>query len=120
MAAGVWLAMQVSVPFMLSVLSLWVMGCVYNIPPVRSKDLPYRRRAERSGEQPDPHVGRLVHRHGLDHRAIVAASQLLDDRVLFHGAETVRRVPEHRRSGSRGGVSKVVRVFHERSPARRR
>ena len=22
-------------------LALWVMGCVYNIPPVRSKDLPY-------------------------------------------------------------------------------
>ena len=26
---------------MLTVLALWVMGCVYNIPPVRSKDLPY-------------------------------------------------------------------------------
>ena len=29
------------VPFTLTVLALWVMGCVYNIPPVRSKDLPY-------------------------------------------------------------------------------
>jgi 4-hydroxybenzoate polyprenyltransferase len=28
-------------PFVLTLLSLWVMGCVYNIPPVRSKDLPY-------------------------------------------------------------------------------
>jgi hypothetical protein len=26
---------------MLSLLALWVMGCVYNIPPIRSKDLPY-------------------------------------------------------------------------------
>jgi 4-hydroxybenzoate polyprenyltransferase len=41
MAAGVWVGFQISVPFMLTVLSLWVMGCVYNIPPVRSKDLPY-------------------------------------------------------------------------------
>jgi 4-hydroxybenzoate polyprenyltransferase len=41
MLAGVALAMQISVPFTLSALSLWVMGCVYNIPPVRSKDLPY-------------------------------------------------------------------------------
>jgi hypothetical protein len=24
-----------------TLLGLWVMGCVYNIPPVRSKDLPY-------------------------------------------------------------------------------
>ena len=41
MAAGVWVGFQISVPFMLTVLALWVMGCVYNIPPVRSKDLPY-------------------------------------------------------------------------------
>jgi 4-hydroxybenzoate polyprenyltransferase len=41
MAAGIAVAIQISVPFMLSVLALWVMGCVYNIPPVRSKDLPY-------------------------------------------------------------------------------
>jgi hypothetical protein len=41
MAAGVALGIQISVPFLLSVLSLWVMGCVYNIPPIRSKDLPY-------------------------------------------------------------------------------
>ena len=41
MAVGIALAYRISVPFMLSVLSLWVMGCVYNIPPVRSKDVPY-------------------------------------------------------------------------------
>ena len=31
----------ISVQFMLTALSLWVMGCSYNVPPVRSKDLPY-------------------------------------------------------------------------------
>jgi decaprenyl-phosphate phosphoribosyltransferase len=41
MVAGLALAWTISISFMLSVLSLWVMGCVYNIPPVRSKDLPY-------------------------------------------------------------------------------
>jgi decaprenyl-phosphate phosphoribosyltransferase len=41
MIAGLAVGPVVSVPFMLTVLSLWVMGCVYNIPPVRSKDLPY-------------------------------------------------------------------------------
>ena len=41
MAAGTAIALAVSVPFMLSVLSLWLMGCAYNVPPVRSKDLPY-------------------------------------------------------------------------------
>jgi 4-hydroxybenzoate polyprenyltransferase len=41
MLIGVVLGLQVSVPFTITVFVLWVMGCVYNIPPVRSKDLPY-------------------------------------------------------------------------------
>jgi 4-hydroxybenzoate polyprenyltransferase len=41
MLAGAALGWTISVPFTLSVLALWVMGCVYNIAPVRSKDLPY-------------------------------------------------------------------------------
>lgn len=39
--AGFLLAYAVSKPLFLSVLSLWVMGCLYNIPPVRMKDVPY-------------------------------------------------------------------------------
>jgi 4-hydroxybenzoate polyprenyltransferase len=39
--AGFLLAGLVSKQLFLSVLSLWVMGCVYNIPPVRMKDIPY-------------------------------------------------------------------------------
>lgn len=38
---GFLLALQVSSALFLSVLSLWIMGCVYNIPPVRMKDIPY-------------------------------------------------------------------------------
>lgn len=41
MVAGVWLGYQISLPFAVTVFILWVMGCIYNIPPVRSKDLPY-------------------------------------------------------------------------------
>jgi len=41
MLAGLAVAWTVSLPFTLTALSLWVMGCAYNIPPVRSKDLPY-------------------------------------------------------------------------------
>jgi decaprenyl-phosphate phosphoribosyltransferase len=40
-AVGFALALQVSEPMFFSVLSLWVMGCLYNIPPVRTKDVPY-------------------------------------------------------------------------------
>jgi len=41
MIAGLALARMVSVGFLFSAVALWVMGCIYNIPPVRSKDLPY-------------------------------------------------------------------------------
>jgi 4-hydroxybenzoate polyprenyltransferase len=40
-AAGMGLAWAVSVPFLLSVAGLWVMGLVYNVPPVRAKDYPF-------------------------------------------------------------------------------
>jgi len=41
MLAGLGLALQISTPFALSMAALWVMGCLYNVPPVRLKDLPY-------------------------------------------------------------------------------
>jgi 4-hydroxybenzoate polyprenyltransferase len=40
-ALGLALAAKVSVPLFLCVLILWVMGCLYNIPPIRTKDVPY-------------------------------------------------------------------------------
>jgi 4-hydroxybenzoate polyprenyltransferase len=41
MLIGVGLGLTISFPFAATLFVLWVMGCVYNIPPVRSKDLPY-------------------------------------------------------------------------------
>ena len=41
MLAGVWVGYFVSALFALTMAALWVMGCIYNIPPIRSKDLPY-------------------------------------------------------------------------------
>jgi len=38
---GIALGLKISVPFTATLIALWIMGCVYNIPPVRSKDLPY-------------------------------------------------------------------------------
>ena len=39
--AGIGLALSISIPFALSLLALWIMGIVYNVPPVRAKDQPY-------------------------------------------------------------------------------
>jgi 4-hydroxybenzoate polyprenyltransferase len=41
MLAGVAIASTISRGFLLSAIGLWLMGCLYNIPPIRTKDLPY-------------------------------------------------------------------------------
>jgi 4-hydroxybenzoate polyprenyltransferase len=41
MVVGVWAGSLISKAFMFTALWLWVMGCIYNIRPIRSKDLPY-------------------------------------------------------------------------------
>ena len=41
MVAGVWIASLVSKYLTITVLVLWVMGCIYNIRPLRTKDIAY-------------------------------------------------------------------------------
>jgi len=41
MLAGLALGASLSREFLFGAIGLWIMGCIYNIPPVRSKDLPY-------------------------------------------------------------------------------
>ncbi len=41
MLAGLALSFTISFAFAATMLILWVMACIYNIPPSRSKDLPY-------------------------------------------------------------------------------
>ena len=39
--AGMALAITIGIPFALSLLALWLMAVVYNVPPMRAKDQPY-------------------------------------------------------------------------------
>lgn len=41
LAAGLALATLISMPFLWTMLILWGMGCLYNIPPIRTKDVVY-------------------------------------------------------------------------------
>ncbi len=41
MIAGVAIGLLISRMFALTALVLWIMGCVYNFPPIRTKDVPY-------------------------------------------------------------------------------
>ena len=38
---GMALALLLGIPFTMSLLALWIMGVVYNVPPMRAKDQPY-------------------------------------------------------------------------------
>jgi decaprenyl-phosphate phosphoribosyltransferase len=40
-AVGMVLALSLGIPFTLSLFALWIMGVVYNVPPMRAKDQPY-------------------------------------------------------------------------------
>ncbi len=41
MAVGLGLALMISVPFAITAGVLWIMGCMYNIPPFRTKEVVY-------------------------------------------------------------------------------
>src|SRR5882762_5502274 len=41
MATGLGLAKAVSAPYALTLLGLWIAGCLYNVPPFRTKDIAY-------------------------------------------------------------------------------
>ena len=41
MLAGLALSSRISLPFTITMATLWVMGCIYNIPPLRTKDVAY-------------------------------------------------------------------------------
>jgi len=41
MVAGLGLGLLISIPFTVTLAGLWIMGPIYNVPPVRSKDVPY-------------------------------------------------------------------------------
>jgi 4-hydroxybenzoate polyprenyltransferase len=41
MLVGVGLGFVINPQFGFTMLALWVMGCIYNIPPIRTKDVPY-------------------------------------------------------------------------------
>ncbi len=41
MLAGMEIAVRISFPFAITMATLWIMGCFYNIQPMRTKDVPY-------------------------------------------------------------------------------
>ncbi len=69
-------------------LALWVMGCIYNIPPIRSKDLPYFDVLSESINNPLRMLAGWYMTGTTAFAPDVAARELLDGRLLLHGASS--------------------------------
>ena len=90
---GLALSWQVSLPFTGTMVVLWVMGCFYNIPPARTKDVPYLDVLSESVNNPLRMLAGWYSDRVTGDPQRFAADELLDGRLLLHGAEAIRRIP---------------------------
>jgi decaprenyl-phosphate phosphoribosyltransferase len=93
MIAGMVLAGLISIPLMLTMLCLWIMGCIYNLPPLRSKDLPYVDVLSEAVNNP---LRMLAGWIIVDHATMVPASLLLSYWMIGCYLMAIKRFAEYR------------------------
>ncbi len=98
MAVGLGLGFAVSRAFGFTMLALWVMGCVYNIRPVRSKDVPYLDVLSESVNNP---LRMLAGWFMVDTAALAPASLLLSYWMVGCYFMAIKRYAEFRDIGDR-------------------
>ena len=91
MLVGVAIGWTISKPFALTALVLWLMGCAYNIKPLRTKDVPYLDVLTESVNNPLRMLLGWYAVASVPGAAAELADVLLDDRLLLYGAEAVQR-----------------------------
>ncbi len=92
-AAGLALGTLCGTAFVVTMLALWVMGGVYNVPPVRSKDLPFVDVLSEAVNNP---IRLLAGWYIADARAIVPASLLFSYWMVGCYFMAVKRFAEYR------------------------
>jgi decaprenyl-phosphate phosphoribosyltransferase len=95
--AGVGLGRIISIPFTLTVLFLWIMGCIYNLPPLRSKDLPYVDVLSEAVNNP---LRMLAGWFIVDHATIAPASLMLSYWMIGCYLMALKRFAEYRDIGN--------------------
>jgi decaprenyl-phosphate phosphoribosyltransferase len=98
---GFLVALAVSKPVFLSVLALWIMGCLYNIPPVRMKDIPYVDVLAESVNNP---IRFCVGWYIVTSAVIPQASLLLAYWMLGAYFMALKRFSEYRQIGRRSAI----------------
>jgi decaprenyl-phosphate phosphoribosyltransferase len=92
------MSFPLSTSFAVTMLTLWVMGCLYNIPPVRTKDLPYVDVLSEAVNNP---LRMLAGWFLIAPRAIVPASLLLSYWMVGGYFMAIKRFAELRHIGNR-------------------
>lgn len=109
MICGMALASFISIKFVLCVAVLWFMGCIYNIPPVRSKELPYVDVLSESINNP---IRFCLGWYMIAVSVIPPLSLLLFYWMLGAYFMTLKRFSEYRQIGSPALAAAYRRSFH--------
>ena len=107
-AIGLALGASVGLAFTLTMAWLWVMGCIYNIPPVRSKDLPYLDVLSEAINNP---IRMLAGWFIVAPNAIAPASLLLSYWMVGCYFMAIKRFSEYRMIGSAERASSYRKSF---------
>ena len=97
MVASLVIALQVSTSCAVTMLILWIMGCLYNIPPIRTKDLAYMDVLSEAVNNP---LRMLAGWFMVNPRAIVPASLLLSYWMVGGYFMAIKRYAELRHIGT--------------------
>ena len=106
--AGIGIAAGLNLPFMLSAFLLWFMGLVYNIPPIRSKELPYIDVLSESVNNP---IRLLLGWYALTTTHIPPISLLISYWMLGAFFMAAKRWAEYRQIGDKQVASAYRRSF---------
>jgi decaprenyl-phosphate phosphoribosyltransferase len=115
MAIGVAIGRQVSGAFAMTVFVLWVMGCIYNIPPIRSKDVPYVDVLSEAVNNP---LRMLAGWFIGSTSSIAPASLLLSYWMVGCYFMAIKRYAEYREIGDRGIAAAYRKSFAYYTPER--
>jgi 4-hydroxybenzoate polyprenyltransferase len=108
MALGLWLATTVSLRFTATMAALWLMGCVYNIPPIRSKDFPYLDVISESVNNP---LRLLAGWFMVASASVAPASLLLSYWMVGSYFMAMKRLAEYREIGDAARAAAYRRSF---------
>jgi decaprenyl-phosphate phosphoribosyltransferase len=108
MVIGLALASRIGLSFTLTMAWLWVMGCIYNIPPVRSKDLPYVDVLSEAINNP---IRMLAGWFIVAPNAVAPASLLLSYWMVGCYFMAIKRFSEYRMIGSAERASSYRKSF---------